>query len=136
MELIRTLPDLRTHLAALPRLLGLVPTMGFLHEGHLALVRRARDECASVGVSIFVNPAQFGPQEDLARYPRDLQRDLGMLEAAGVGVVWAPEADEVYPPGYQTYINVEDVAVPLEGAIRPGHFRGVAQLRAELFNAF
>ena len=136
MELIRTLPDLRTHLAALPRPLGLVPTMGFLHEGHLALVRRARAECASVGVSIFVNPAQFGPQEDLARYPRDLERDLRLLEGAGADIVWAPEAGEVYPPGYQTYVTFEEVAQPLEGAVRPGHFRGVATIVAKLFNAF
>ncbi len=136
MELIRTLPELRKHLAALPRPLGLVPTMGYLHEGHLALVRRARVECASVAVSIFVNPAQFGPQEDLARYPRDLPRDLRMLEAAGAEVVWAPDSAEVYPPGYQTYVTVEDVALPLEGAARPGHFRGVATIVAKLFNAF
>jgi pantoate--beta-alanine ligase len=136
MELVHTIFDLRKHISALPRPLGLVPTMGYLHEGHLALVRRAREECASVGVSIFVNPAQFGPQEDLARYPRDLARDLGMLEAAGVALVWAPDADEVYPPGYQTYINVENVAEPLEGAVRPGHFRGVATVVAKLFNAF
>jgi pantoate--beta-alanine ligase len=110
--------------------------MGFLHEGHITLVRRARAECASVGVSIFVNPAQFGPNEDLSRYPRDLDRDLGLLELAGADVVWAPEPAEVYPPGYQTYVTVEEVALPLEGAVRPGHFRGVATVVAKLFNAF
>ena len=136
MKLDHTLADLRKSISALPRPLGLVPTMGYLHAGHLALVRRARAECASVGVSIFVNPAQFGPNEDLARYPRDLERDLGMLEGAGVDVVWAPETKEVYPDGYQTYINVENVATPLEGAVRPGHFRGVATIVAKLFNAF
>jgi pantoate--beta-alanine ligase len=136
MQLTRTLPELRKSLAALPRPLGLVPTMGFLHEGHLALVRRARHECGSVAVSIFVNPAQFGPQEDLARYPRDLERDLRMLEKAGADVVWAPETGEVYPPGYQTYVSVGQVAEPLEGAARPGHFRGVATVVAKLFNAF
>jgi pantoate--beta-alanine ligase len=136
MQLIRTLSELRKYVITLPRPLGLVPTMGFLHEGHLALVRRARTECASVGVSIFVNPTQFGPQEDLARYPRDLERDLRLLEQAGADVVWAPEADEVYPPGYQTYVNVEQVALPLEGTTRPGHFRGVATVVAKLFNAF
>jgi pantoate--beta-alanine ligase len=136
MQLIRTLPELRKYLPTLPRPLGLVPTMGFLHEGHLALVRRARDECAAVGVSIFVNPAQFGPQEDLARYPRDLDRDLRILEKAGTDVVWAPEAGEVYPPSYQTYVTVEAVSLPLEGAARPGHFRGVATIVAKLFNAF
>jgi pantoate--beta-alanine ligase len=136
MRLDHTLSDLRKSISTLPRPLGLVPTMGYLHEGHLTLVRRARAECASVGVSIFVNPAQFGPQEDLARYPRDLDRDLSMLGDAGVDVVWAPESKEVYPDGYQTYINVENVAVPLEGAARPGHFRGVATVVAKLFNAF
>ncbi len=136
MQLIRTLPELRKHLTALPRPLGLVPTMGFLHEGHLALVRRARGECGSVTVSIFVNPAQFGPQEDLARYPCDLERDLRMLEKAGADIVWAPETGEVYPPGYQTYVSVGQVAESLEGAARPGHFRGVATVVAKLFNAF
>jgi pantoate--beta-alanine ligase len=110
--------------------------MGFLHEGHLALVRRARGECATVAISIFVNPAQFGPQEDLARYPRDLPRDLRMLESTGADVVWVPDADEVYPHGYQTYVTVGAVAEPLEGAARPGHFRGVATVVAKLFNAF
>jgi pantoate--beta-alanine ligase len=136
MELVQKLSDLRKTITALPRPLGLVPTMGYLHEGHLALVRRARAECASVGVSIFVNPAQFGPQEDLARYPRDLERDLRLLEPAGADVVWAPEDGEVYPPGFQTYITVEEAAQPLEGAVRPGHFRGVATVVAKLLNAF
>jgi pantoate--beta-alanine ligase len=136
MELVQKLSDLRKTITALPRPLGLVPSMGYLHEGHLALVRRARAECASVGVSIFVNPAQFGPQEDLARYPRDLERDLRLLEPAGADVVWAPEVGEVYPPGFQTYVTVEEAAQPLEGALRPGHFRGVATVVAKLFNAF
>ncbi|MGD0174259.1 MAG: pantoate--beta-alanine ligase [Anaerolineales bacterium] len=136
MQLTRTLPELRECLTTRPRPLGLVPTMGFLHEGHLALVRRARGECATVAISIFVNPAQFGPQEDLARYPRDLPRDLRMLESTGADVVWVPDADEVYPYGYQTYITVGAVAEPLEGAARPGHFRGVATVVAKLFNAF
>jgi len=136
MQVARTLPELRECLTTRPRPLGLVPTMGFLHEGHLALVRRAREECATVAVSIFVNPAQFGPQEDLARYPRDLPRDLRMLESTGADVVWVPDADEVYPHGYQTYITVGQVAEPLEGAARPGHFRGVATVVAKLFNAF
>ena len=136
MKLVHTIPDLRSTISTLPRPLGLVPTMGFLHEGHLALVRRARAECAAVGVSIFVNLAQFGPQEDLARYPRDLDRDLRLLEGSAVDVVWAPVAAEVYPPDYQTYVSVEEVAQPLEGAVRPGHFRGVATIVAKLFNAF
>lgn len=110
--------------------------MGYLHEGHLSLVRRARADCASVGVSIFVNPAQFGPAEDFQRYPRDLERDLSLLEPLGVDVVWAPSLEEVYPPGFQTYVGVEQVAGPLEGRARRGHFRGVATVVAKLFNAF
>jgi pantoate--beta-alanine ligase len=136
MKLVHTIFELRNHISTLPRPLGLVPTMGYLHAGHLALVRRARAECQSVGVSIFVNPTQFGPKEDLASYPRDLERDLGLLEEACVDIVWAPEANEVYPEGYQTHITVGDVAEPLEGAVRPGHFRGVATVVAKLFNAF
>ena len=136
MQVTRTLAELRECLTTRPRPIGLVPTMGFLHEGHLALVRRARAECATAAISIFVNPAQFGPQEDLARYPRDLPRDLRILENTGADVVWVPEADEVYPRGYQTYVTVGRVAEPLEGAARPGHFRGVATVVAKLFNAF
>ena len=136
MQVTHTLPELRECLITRPRPLGLVPTMGFLHEGHLALVRRAREECATVAISIFVNPAQFGPQEDLTRYPRNLPRDLRMLESTGADVVWVPDASEVYPNGYQTYITVGAVAEPLEGAARPGHFRGVATVVAKLFNAF
>lgn len=106
--------------------LGLVPTMGYLHEGHLSLVRRAKAECGAVAVSIFVNPTQFGPSEDLAAYPRDLDRDLELLREAGVDLVWTPRVADVYPAGFATYVDVEGVTVPLEGARRPGHFRGVA----------
>jgi pantoate--beta-alanine ligase len=109
--------------------------MGFLHEGHLSLVRRAKDECASVAVSIFVNPTQFGPQEDLARYPRDLERDLGLLEPLGVDLVWTPDAGTMYPDGYQTWVEVETLTRRLEGEMRPGHFRGVSTVVAKLFNA-
>ena len=109
--------------------------MGFLHQGHLSLVQAARAECASVVVSIFVNPTQFGPSEDLAAYPRDLERDLRLLEAAGVDLVWTPTAEVMYPPGYQTWVTVEEITQPLEGAMRPGHFRGVATVVAKLFNA-
>lgn len=115
---------------------GLVPTMGFLHQGHLSLVRRARRENERVGVSIFVNPTQFNDTRDLAAYPRDLDRDLKLLEQEGVDLVWAPGADIVYPPGYQTAVEVEQVTRPLEGAARPGHFRGVTTVVAKLFNVF
>src|SRR5215212_10838521 len=106
--------------------IGLVPTMGALHEGHLSLVREARRMCDVVIVSIFVNPAQFGPAEDFARYPRDLPRDLSMLESAGVDLVFVPAVAEMYPEGYSTYVEVEGITGSLEGAVRPGHFRGGA----------
>ncbi len=114
--------------------LGLVPTMGFLHRGHLSLVDRALAECGTAAASIFVNPTQFGPREDLARYPRDLPRDLQMLEQAGASLVFVPEPDEIYPPGFSTRIDVGPTAEPLEGAIRPGHFAGVATVVAKLLN--
>lgn len=115
---------------------GLVPTMGFLHEGHLSLVRRARQECASVGASIFVNPAQFGPTADLATYPVNLERDLELLDSERTDLVWTPTAAEMYGPGYQTWVEVEDLTRYLEGEIREGHFRGVATVIAKLFNSF
>jgi pantoate--beta-alanine ligase len=136
MKTVVTLPDLRLARAALPGPLGLVPTMGALHAGHISLVERARRECASVAVSIFVNPTQFGPSEDLAKYPRDLPRDLAVLESAGADLVWTPTPETVYPPGFQTWVEVEELAELLEGAARPGHFRGVATVVAKLFNAF
>jgi pantoate--beta-alanine ligase len=136
MKVVTTLDDLRHARAALPGPVGLVPTMGYLHEGHLSLARRARAECASVAASIFVNPTQFGPSEDLASYPRDLPQDLSLLEAAGVDLVWTPTPEIVYPAGFQTWVTVEEVARPLEGSQRPGHFRGVATVVAKLFNAF
>ena len=117
-----------------PRPLGLVPTMGALHDGHLALVRRARRENATVAVSIFVNPTQFGPQEDLAAYPRDMERDLRLLEAEGVDLVYTPAPEEVYPPGFDTWVEPGELANRLEGAVRPGHFRGVATVVTKLFN--
>ena len=115
---------------------GLVPTMGALHEGHLSLVRQARRDNARVGVSIFVNPAQFHNPDDLATYPRDPERDLAMLKQEGVDLVWTPSPDQVYPAGYQTYIHVEEASRPLEGAARPGHFLGVATVVAKLMNVF
>jgi pantoate--beta-alanine ligase len=135
MQTVITIPDLRAACAALPAPLGLVPTMGFLHEGHLSLVRAAKKECASVAVSIFVNPTQFGPNEDLAAYPRDMERDLRLLEAEGVDLVWTPTPETMYPPGFQSWVTVEEITKPLEGAMRPGHFRGVTTVVAKLFNA-
>jgi len=113
---------------------GLVPTMGYLHEGHLSLIRRAREECDQVVVSIFVNPTQFGPKEDLSKYPRDLERDLSLIEPY-TDLVWTPSAEDMYPQGYQTWVEVEALTHPLEGAMRPGHFRGVTTVVAKLFNA-
>lgn len=117
------------------RRVALVPTMGCLHEGHLVLVRRARELADVTVVSIFVNPTQFGPGEDFERYPRALERDRELLRAEGVDVLFAPTADEVYPPGFQTFVGVERLAEPLCGARRPGHFRGVATVVAKLFCA-
>ena len=134
METAITLSEIRALRERLPEPVGLVPTMGFLHEGHLSLVRRARVDCASVVVSIFVNPTQFSPQEDLEAYPRDLPRDLRLLEEVGADLVWMPAREAMYPPGYQTWVNVEDVTKPLEGARRPTHFRGVTTVVAKLFN--
>jgi len=134
MQLIETIAEFRAARRRLAGTLGLVPTMGYLHQGHLELVRRARSECEHVAVTIFVNPAQFGPAEDLQRYPRDLERDLRLLEHAGVELVFAPAAGEMYPPGYSTWVEVEGVTAPLEGARRPGHFRGVATVVCKLFN--
>ena len=122
--------------AALQDPLGLVPTMGALHDGHLSLVRRARAECANVAASIFVNPTQFGPHEDLRSYPRDLPADLAMLDSAGVDLVWTPEVEDIYPAGDQTWVTVEAVTRGLEGERRPGHFRGVATVVTKLLHAF
>ncbi len=112
----------------------MVPTMGYLHAGHMALVERARRENDVVVVWIFVNPTQFGPHEDLDRYPRDLQRDLAMLREAGVDFVFTPEASEIYPEGFSSYVTVEGLSDKLEGVFRPGHFRGVATVVAKFFN--
>jgi pantoate--beta-alanine ligase len=136
MQTVTSLSELRKARAALEEPLGLVPTMGYLHEGHLSLVRRARAECASVAASIFVNPTQFGPGEDLSTYPRDLPRDLALLEAEGVDLVWTPTPEVMYPTGFQTWVTVEEVTQPLEGKMRPTHFRGVVTVVAKLFNAF
>src|SRR5512138_2479846 len=136
MQVVQTVDDVRRIRRAAQGTWGLVPTMGYLHRGHLSLVERARQENDYVAASIFVNPAQFGPSEDLAAYPRDLPRDLDLLSQAGVDLVWAPPVEEVYPAGYQTYVAVEQVTQTLEGAARPGHFRGVTTVVAKLFNVF
>lgn len=134
MRVIETVAELRSWRRSISGTLGLVPTMGYLHAGHLALVQRARAENAQVAVSIFVNPTQFGPGEDYDRYPRDTERDLVLLREAGVDVVYMPTPDEMYPPGFDTAIDVGGITARLEGASRPHHFRGVATVVAKLFN--
>jgi pantoate--beta-alanine ligase len=133
LRVVRTRADLRAALADAPRPVGLVPTMGWLHAGHVSLVERARAESATVVMSIFVNPMQFGEAADFERYPRNEARDLERAEAAGVDIVFAPSVDEVYPPGFDTTVSVGAIAGPLEGAARPGHFDGVATVVAILF---
>jgi pantoate--beta-alanine ligase len=133
MLIVRTRAELRAVLAAAARPIGLVPTMGWLHDGHVSLVDRARAESATVVVSIFVNPRQFGQSADFARYPRNEARDVALCEASGVDIVFAPSVDEVYPPGFDTRVVVGAIAGPLEGAARPGHFDGVATVVAILF---
>ena len=135
MMIATTLEELYTACKLLDAPLGLVPTMGYLHEGHISLVNRARAECESVVVSIYVNPTQFGPNEDLAKYPRNITGDLKLLETAGADLVWMPNSEVMYPPGYQTWVNVDGLTSPLEGAMRPGHFRGVTTIVAKFFNA-
>lgn len=134
MRVLQTIAAARKALAQAERPLGLVPTMGFLHEGHLALVRRARAENACLAVSIFVNPTQFGPSEDFAQYPRDLDRDLALLRKEKVDFVFAPDAADMYPESFGTAVLVEGLTERLEGEFRPGHFRGVATVVAKLFN--
>ncbi len=137
MQVISTIAgfrEARSQAQANLKTLGLVPTMGYLHEGHLALVRRAAMDNDSVAVSIFVNPSQFGQGEDFSSYPRDMERDLALLKAEGVALVFTPSPEEMYPPGFDTWVEVGEVAEPLEGAHRPGHFRGVATVVAKLFN--
>lgn len=135
MEVVRSREQLRTALAALPRPLGLVPTMGWLHAGHRSLIERARAECPAVAVSIFVNPRQFDDPADLERYPRGEARDVALCAGAGADLVWIPAVDDVYPRGFDTSVTVERLTVPLEGAARPGHFAGVTTVVAVLFGA-
>ena len=132
MKTVRTISELRAELGeARP---GFVPTMGAFHDGHLSLIRAARAENDLIVVSLFVNPAQFGQGEDFSRYPRDETHDSAQAEAEGADYLFAPSRDELYPPGFQTWVEVEEVSKPLEGAARPGHFRGVATVCLKLFN--
>lgn len=139
MEIIRTTPELRHwsrgRRCADAHPIGIVPTMGALHAGHASLIRAARAQCGHVIVTIFVNPAQFGPNEDYARYPRSFQSDCALAEAAGADVIFAPAVEEIYPPGAATFVQVEGLEDRLDGASRPGHFRGVATVVAKLFIA-
>ncbi len=132
MKVIQTIAEFRDTQRAYPRPLGLVPTMGYLHEGHLSLVRRCREDNATAVASIFVNPTQFGPSEDLSTYPRDMEGDLAKLKAEGVDLVFAPQASEMYPDGFETTIDVGGIARRLEGEHRPGHFQGVATVVCKL----
>jgi pantoate--beta-alanine ligase len=131
---VHTVAEARAALSRREGSIGLVPTMGALHDGHLALVRQAREECDTVVASLFVNPAQFGPGEDLHRYPSDVERDAGLAAAEGVDLLFAPAVEEIYPPGFQTWVEVEELSHVLEGQYRPGHFRGVATVCLKLFS--
>ncbi|MCS7083330.1 MAG: pantoate--beta-alanine ligase [Bacteroidetes bacterium] len=137
MEIIQDIRQMQrraTELRAQSRRIAVVPTMGALHDGHLALVRMARQHADVVIVTLFVNPIQFGPHEDYARYPRDWQGDLHKADAAGVDILFAPSVEAMYPNGYQTYVVVTELSRPLEGAMRPGHFRGVTTVVSKLFH--
>jgi len=136
MEIIRTVSWMKQaarQARAENHVIGMVPTMGALHEGHLSLLRRAQSECSKVFASIFVNPTQFGPNEDLSKYPRTFEADVAKLESAGVDILFAPDAKEIYPAGFTTYVTVEGLSDRLEGRSRPGHFRGVATVVLKLF---
>jgi pantoate--beta-alanine ligase len=134
MQVVGPIFEIRALRQKLSGTVGFVPTMGYLHEGHLALVKQAKIENSAVIVSIYVNPTQFGPREDFGAYPRELNRDLELLRGEGVDIVFVPSDDEVYPPEFSSWVDVEKVTERLEGASRPGHFRGVATIVAKLFN--
>jgi pantoate--beta-alanine ligase len=134
MKIVKTIAELRNLRPKLAEPLGFVPTMGYLHEGHLALVQRAKKENQAVAVSIFVNPTQFGPHEDFKQYPRDPERDLALLKKEGADVIFMPSAEEMYPPNFDSWVEVGSITEKLEGAARPDHFRGVATVVAKLFN--
>jgi len=134
VNVVETITALRRARAEIKGTIGLVPTMGALHDGHIALVRQAKAENQAVIVSIFVNPTQFNPNEDLSKYPRDIPHDLDLLRREGVDLVFTPTPELIYPEGFQTWVSVEQVSQGLEGARRPGHFRGVTTVVAKLFN--
>lgn len=134
MQVFHTISELRKVRSQLRGTLGLVPTMGYLHEGHLALVRRAKGENDLLAVTIFVNPSQFGPNDDFSSYPRDMDRDLSLLRDEGTDLVFTPTPQEMYPSSFHTWVEVGQAAQRLEGQLRPGHFRGVATIVAKLFN--
>ncbi|GAG63662.1 unnamed protein product, partial [marine sediment metagenome] len=137
MQLIKHLSEMRNYIRRIEKekSIGFVPTMGYLHEGHLSLIKRARQDCDEVVVSIFVNPTQFGAGEDYHLYPRDLSRDINLCKQEGVDVVFAPSREEIYPDGYSTFIKVEgELSSTLEGSSRPGHFQGVCTILTKLFN--
>lgn len=135
MKIIKTADELKKELPGLKRPLGFVPTMGYLHDGHLSLVRKAREDNQAVAVSIFANPTQFAPDEDLESYPRDIERDLKLLRGEGADLVWIPTVEIMYPEGFQTWVEVEGLSKILEGSYRPTHFKGVTTVVAKLFNA-
>lgn len=137
IRLAATADQLRSEVAAARsagKTIGLIPTMGALHDGHLSLVRAARQECDFIIATIFVNPTQFGPHEDFEKYPRTIERDLELLDSVGTDLVFAPERQSIYPAGFSTYVDPPDIANFLEGQCRPGHFRGVATIVLKLFN--
>jgi len=137
MKIIKTIREMQSfshHQRELGKTIGLVPTMGYLHSGHLSLIKRARKDCTLVVVSIYVNPTQFGPEEDFKRYPRDLGRDKKLAKAAGTDIIFTPSNKEIYPDGYRTYVGVEELSEKLCGVSRPTHFRGVTTIVLKLFN--
>ena len=131
---VKTAQSVTSKLRTQKKIIGFVPTMGYLHEGHISLMKNARKKCDVLIVSIFVNPLQFGPNEDFEKYPRNFKRDEQLCKTAGVDYVFYPDKNELYPEGYSTFVNVENITDNLEGEIRPGHFRGVTTVVLKLFN--
>lgn len=134
MELVETIARMKALRRGIPGTVGFVPTMGYLHEGHISLVKKAKADNSVVVVSIFVNPTQFGPTEDFKTYPRDLEHDIVMLRKVNTDIVFIPSNEEMYPPGFNSWVEVKKLTDPLEGKVRPGHFKGVTTIVAKLFN--